>query len=221
VPALPDVLAKSGVEAARARSLLQILLREKRLIRVGDDLVFHHTAMEKLRTMLAARQAARFNVGTFKDWTGISRKYAIPLLEYLDRERSRAAKATSGWSYETSAPGYNHEMATQNYSNHVRLVPASTSSWRGILLLTLIGSLVNLLDVARPASTCASIASRWSWCSRSAAECCFITSARLAVQSAGPRHTRRGKPAPFRADGQIARCTSGNAPDHRAALRAG
>jgi selenocysteine-specific elongation factor len=87
VPALPDVLAKSGVEAARARSLLQILLREKRLIRVGDDLVFHHSAMEKLRAMLAARQAARFNVGTFKDWTGISRKYAIPLLEYLDREK--------------------------------------------------------------------------------------------------------------------------------------
>src|SRR5580658_4075624 len=45
VPALPDVLAKSGVEAARARSLLQILLRERRLIRVSDDLVFHRTAM--------------------------------------------------------------------------------------------------------------------------------------------------------------------------------
>ena len=87
VPALPDVLVKSGVEAARARSLLQILLREKRLIRVSDDLVFHHTAMAKLRTMLAGHQAARFNVGTFKDWTGISRKYAIPLLEYLDRVR--------------------------------------------------------------------------------------------------------------------------------------
>ena len=87
VPGLPDVLAKSGVEAARARSLLQILLREKRLIRVSDDLVFHHTAMEKLRAMLAAHKGARFSVGTFKDWTGISRKYAIPLLEYLDRER--------------------------------------------------------------------------------------------------------------------------------------
>ena len=33
VPAMADVLAKSGVEAARARSLLQILLREKRLVR--------------------------------------------------------------------------------------------------------------------------------------------------------------------------------------------
>jgi selenocysteine-specific elongation factor len=37
--------------------------------------------------MLAAYKSKRFNVGMFKDWTGISRKYAIPLLEYLDRER--------------------------------------------------------------------------------------------------------------------------------------
>src|ERR1700691_756346 len=87
VPALPEVLAKSGVEAARARSLLQILLREKRLIRVSDDLVFHYAAMEKLRQMVAVHKAARFGVGAFKDWTGISRKYAIPLLEYLDREK--------------------------------------------------------------------------------------------------------------------------------------
>jgi selenocysteine-specific elongation factor len=48
--------------------------------------VFHRSAIESLREMLAPRKAARFNVGTFKEWTGISRKYAIPLLEYLDRE---------------------------------------------------------------------------------------------------------------------------------------
>jgi selenocysteine-specific elongation factor len=87
VPAVAEVLAKSGVEAGRARSLLQILLREKCLIRISEDLVFHHSAVESLRRLLAARKATRFNVGIFKDWTGVSRKYAIPLLEYLDRER--------------------------------------------------------------------------------------------------------------------------------------
>jgi selenocysteine-specific elongation factor len=86
-PALADTLARSGVEPARARSLLAILLREKKLVRIGDDLAFHHTAIENLRAMLAARRPARFNVSDFKDWTGVSRKYAIPLLEYLDRER--------------------------------------------------------------------------------------------------------------------------------------
>jgi selenocysteine-specific elongation factor len=86
VPAVNEVLAKSGVEAARARSLLQILIREKRLIRINSDLVFHRSALQSLRELLAGRKSVRFSVGAFKDWTGISRKYAIPLLEYLDRE---------------------------------------------------------------------------------------------------------------------------------------
>ncbi len=85
-PALAEVLAKSGVEPARARRLLEILLREKRLVRIGDDLVFHQAAIARLRQMLAERRPARFSVGAFKEWTGISRKYAIPLLEFLDRE---------------------------------------------------------------------------------------------------------------------------------------
>ena len=85
-PATAEVLAKSGVESARARRLLEILLREKVLVRISEDLVFHHSAIEALRGLLAARKGERFQVGAFKEWTGISRKYAIPLLEYLDRE---------------------------------------------------------------------------------------------------------------------------------------
>jgi selenocysteine-specific elongation factor len=85
-PAVMEVLAASGVEGARARSLLQILLRERRLVRISNDLIFHRSALDRLRQMLADRKSTRFTVAAFKDWTGISRKYAIPLLEYLDRE---------------------------------------------------------------------------------------------------------------------------------------
>ena len=87
VPALPEVLAKSGVEPARARSLLQLLLREKVLVRISEDLVFHASALDQLRTLLATHKGERFAVPAFKEWTGISRKYAIPLLEFLDREK--------------------------------------------------------------------------------------------------------------------------------------
>jgi selenocysteine-specific elongation factor len=87
VPALSEVLAKSGVEAARARSILQLLLRERKLVRIGDELVFHHSAIASLRDLLAGRKGEQFAVPEFKEWTGISRKYAIPLLEFLDRER--------------------------------------------------------------------------------------------------------------------------------------
>jgi selenocysteine-specific elongation factor len=88
VPAVPEVLARSGVEASRARSLLQILLREKRLVRISNDLIFHSAAVEGLKTLLQSHRGSRFGVGTFKEWTGISRKYAIPLLEFLDREHA-------------------------------------------------------------------------------------------------------------------------------------
>ncbi len=87
VPATAEVLARSGVDPARARTLLQMLLKQRRLVRVGEELVYHQTAIAKLRELLAARKGQRFGVPEFKDWTGISRKYAIPLLEFLDRER--------------------------------------------------------------------------------------------------------------------------------------
>jgi selenocysteine-specific elongation factor len=86
-PSTAEVLAQCGVEPARARTLLQILLRDKRLVRVGDELVFHAGAIDQLRRLVAAHRGERFTVAQFKDWTGVSRKYAIPLLEYLDRER--------------------------------------------------------------------------------------------------------------------------------------
>lgn len=86
VPAVNEVLAKSGVEPSRARRLLQMLLRDGRLVKVSDDLVFHRSAIDGLRARLAPHKGARISVPQFKDLAGISRKYAIPLLEYLDRE---------------------------------------------------------------------------------------------------------------------------------------
>ena len=86
VPSTAEVLAKSGIEQGRARSLLQILLKEHKLIKINDELVFHPSAIDGLRGILAPRIGTKFSVADFKNWTGISRKYAIPLLEFLDRE---------------------------------------------------------------------------------------------------------------------------------------
>ena len=90
VPAVKEVLEKLPVEAARAQKILQMLLREQVLVRVAADLVFHRTALERVRTLLAdykKQRGERMSVPAFKELTGITRKYAIPLLEYLDRER--------------------------------------------------------------------------------------------------------------------------------------
>jgi selenocysteine-specific elongation factor len=87
VPSTQEVLAGTGIDPARSRTLLQILLRQQSLVKVSEDLIFHRTALDSLRGLLAARRGARFQVGEFKQWTGVSRKYAIPLLEFLDRQR--------------------------------------------------------------------------------------------------------------------------------------
>ncbi|MGQ9918376.1 MAG: SelB domain-containing protein [Bryobacteraceae bacterium] len=86
-PPLQVALGQAGLEEGRARTLLQMMLKDGRLVRVSPELVLHREAMERLKRMLAERRGRRFGVGEFKQWTGVSRKYAIPLLEYLDRER--------------------------------------------------------------------------------------------------------------------------------------
>lgn len=89
VPALKDVLASLKIDKIRAQKLVTLLLRDKALIKVSDDLVFHQVALNELRKKLAAQKAItpKIDIGKFKELTGVSRKYAIPLLEYLDRER--------------------------------------------------------------------------------------------------------------------------------------
>lgn len=86
-PRLEEALGQSGLEESRARTLLQLMIKDGRLVRVSTELVLHREAVERLKRMLAERRGRRFGVGEFKEWTGVSRKYAIPLLEYLDRER--------------------------------------------------------------------------------------------------------------------------------------
>jgi selenocysteine-specific elongation factor len=88
VPALKDVLAGLKVDKARAQKIVTLLLRDKVLVKISDDLIFHRDAMLDLRRRMAAEKAKspKLDVARFKDLTGVSRKYAIPLLEYLDRE---------------------------------------------------------------------------------------------------------------------------------------
>ena len=90
VPSVKEVLAKLAIETKRAERLLQILLREKNLVRVSPELIFHRRALDELKEKLATykkSKGGRISVPSFKELAGITRKYAIPLLEYLDRER--------------------------------------------------------------------------------------------------------------------------------------
>jgi selenocysteine-specific elongation factor len=88
VPLLKEVLASLPIDHARAQKIVTLLLRDKVLVKLSDELVFHRSALESLRqTMQQYRtRAPKIDVPAFKELIGVTRKHAIPLLEYLDRE---------------------------------------------------------------------------------------------------------------------------------------
>ena len=89
VPILDEVLAAVSVPPDQARKLVILLAKEKRLVKISENLLYHTESIARLKELLTRykKQSAQIDVGKFKDLTDISRKYAIPLLEFLDRER--------------------------------------------------------------------------------------------------------------------------------------
>jgi selenocysteine-specific elongation factor len=94
-PTFDEAVARAGATKTpreHLRKILQLLLDGGVLVRVQPDLFFDRAALDqlvgKLRDYAAQHEPERLiDVPTFKEMAGISRKYAIPLLEYFDRER--------------------------------------------------------------------------------------------------------------------------------------
>ena len=76
-----------NASAAIVDRISGLLVRQKTLVKL-DALLFHADALAQLKADVRGLKAnARVDVPAFKERYGITRKYAIPLLEYLDRER--------------------------------------------------------------------------------------------------------------------------------------
>jgi selenocysteine-specific elongation factor len=94
-PSFGDLLKSVGVadsQNAHAKKILKLLLDDGTLVRVQGEMFFHADALKGLKDLIhqygARHEPERLiDVPTFKELAGISRKYAIPLLEYFDRER--------------------------------------------------------------------------------------------------------------------------------------
>jgi selenocysteine-specific elongation factor len=82
--------AATGLSPQAVDEALRVLTRQKTLVKLGA-LWFHGEALARLREEIVAMRAGgrtvELDVATFKQRYDVSRKYAIPLLEYLDRER--------------------------------------------------------------------------------------------------------------------------------------
>ena len=88
-PDIATAASTAGVDMPVADRVSKLLLRQKTLVKV-DTLLFHIQSLDRLRQEVKALKeqgAAKVDVAGFKERYGVSRKYAIPLLEWLDRER--------------------------------------------------------------------------------------------------------------------------------------
>jgi selenocysteine-specific elongation factor len=88
-PNLDEAFAKLGLDGPAAQAIAQLLVDGRRLVRIREGLYFHaeplQAAVGQVLDFLRQRQA--ITPQEIKDLLGISRKYAIPLLEWLDSRR--------------------------------------------------------------------------------------------------------------------------------------
>jgi selenocysteine-specific elongation factor len=94
-PSIEELMTQAGVAAAErghARKVLQLLIDGGKIVRIQGDMLMDADALETLKQKLLKYAATKepdrlIDVATFKELAGVSRKYAIPLLEYFDRSR--------------------------------------------------------------------------------------------------------------------------------------
>jgi selenocysteine-specific elongation factor len=91
-PSAADALGRAGVAGDEEHELFQVLVQSGKLVRVKDSLFFHAQALDSIQTKLVTFLRERKEIGPsdIKDLLGISRKYAIPLLEFFDQRRVTA-----------------------------------------------------------------------------------------------------------------------------------
>jgi selenocysteine-specific elongation factor len=94
-PSLDEALDRLGaakMNREQARKILQLLINDGSLVRINNEMIFHSATLDSLTAKLRAFAESHspdrvIDMLTFKDLAGVSRKYAIPLLEYFDRQR--------------------------------------------------------------------------------------------------------------------------------------
>ncbi len=91
-PSPEEALGRAGLRGGEEHELFQVLIESRRLVRVKESLFFHTAALDAIQDKLVALLRERKDIGPadIKDLLGISRKYAIPLLEYFDGRRVTA-----------------------------------------------------------------------------------------------------------------------------------
>jgi selenocysteine-specific elongation factor len=86
---LDEVASEAKLDAKLLERVQRVLLKDGTLVQISDGMVFHKDSLSKLKESVRSFKSTRdrIDVAFFKEMAGVTRKHAIPLLEWLDRER--------------------------------------------------------------------------------------------------------------------------------------
>lgn len=85
-PATSEIIKAIPQRPKVIEGVIAYLVKQGALVRLADGVYLHRDVVAAAREKLATKKGETIDVGQFKDLFGISRKVAIPLLEYFDRE---------------------------------------------------------------------------------------------------------------------------------------
>ena len=88
-PPATSVLVTELKAKGRIQEILANLQRDGTLIRLGQDMLIHKTAIDQAEAIVKDALASKgeLNLADFRDGIGTSRKYAVAILEHFDRTR--------------------------------------------------------------------------------------------------------------------------------------
>jgi selenocysteine-specific elongation factor len=88
-PSADEIIRDLQLDRTPARKILQLMVKEQTVVKISEGMLVDRSALQKLIDDVRALKPAqtRFGVKEFKELTGLSRKFAVPLLEYLDTQR--------------------------------------------------------------------------------------------------------------------------------------
>jgi selenocysteine-specific elongation factor len=103
-PSTAELIEKTGAPAAAVERLLRSLQEHQKLVAVGEGIIFHREAVDRARELLVEyiRKEGRLESVHFKYLIDTTRKFALPLLDYFDRNLLRRVGNTR---YLRAQPG--------------------------------------------------------------------------------------------------------------------
>lgn len=88
-PALHEVLGGFKDQKSKAQDIIKLMIKDGDLIKINEDLCFYHNSLDQLRQDYKALliKKGKATPADFKELSGLSRKYIIPLMEYFDMDK--------------------------------------------------------------------------------------------------------------------------------------